>query len=235
MLLLVTLVAFALLGWNIRDQFVISALRAENRTHALTGRSDDEDVLAMLEAHAATSELAARLLAAGRAESSRSLPEPESPRCEDDAWCGEQWESVWEQYRLETTDNGRVTALRRYLDAKVEFTEQQKTALLERIEGEEERDEARRALYPPEKRRRRRRPAPFRWSKQPLTMICTMTCECGRPARLVSGPILEVQCVCQQKTLRTHIQMTKQMIYVNPNGEAWRYAGSSEWCKAAID
>lgn len=130
MLLLITLIAFVLLGWNIRDHVVISALRAEIRAHALTGRSDDEDVLAMLEAHAATSELAARLLAAGRGGSDRTLPEAESPHCEDDARRDEQWESVWQQYGLETTDDGRAMAVKRYLDAKIEFTEQQKTALL---------------------------------------------------------------------------------------------------------
>lgn len=218
-----------------RERITVARLRAATRTHALAGRSDDEDMLAMLEAHATTSELASRLLVAARIAPDKLLPKS-TPISDVESAHATQWEFVWRQYDFETTDVGRAVAVEQYLEAGIEFTDQQKTLLLEQVEDEERRNEVRRALYPPQKKKKL---TPFRWSKQANTMLCTMTCRCGKPAKWVTGPELAVQCdqekPCQGRVVRTRIVMTKKMIFVNPNGDAWRYVGNGEFCKAAID
>lgn len=230
---LVTIViALALAGLDIKNYFVIQQLRGELAAHTgtkLLARTDDDDVVALLEAQAQTSALASRLLEVARSEPCKLLPTPAFQHNPDvDTPHEERWRLLWQQYEVETTDSARALFIRRVV-GNARFTEYEKTQLLEQITDVGLRDDARSVLYP----KRNEATIPFRWSKQPLTMICTMTCECGEPARACDGVGLVLQCVKGHRT-STSVQPTAEMIFIDPDGSAWRCI-DNKWFKAAID
>lgn len=219
----VVILVALLVGTMIRHRVVVAQLRAEARVATLVARDDDDDVLAMLEAQASTSALAARLLAQARGESPAGLLTAGAcPAAAGLAEREEQWALIWRQYEIEKTDAGCVQAVNRYLEAGIEFSDYEKTQLLSQVSDENLRDEVRRALYPAKKKRKGRRG--HRWSARPFTMLCTMTCACGRPAAVLRGPELELTCRCQKRPVRTGVKLSAEMIFVNPDGKGWRCA-----------
>lgn len=227
---LAVLVLF-LVGLNLRTAILLRRSRMENEVRSLDGKNDDEDVLALLEAHAATSALAARLLPAARDESSKvplltSGEKQERPR---------QWEFIWEQFGLEITDEARLQAITCYAQTGIDFSDYEKTQFLIAITDSNCRDSVRQLLYPPKRESVGGDSSSFRWSKQNFTMLCTMSCRCGKRAHILSGPQLHLQCGCRKTTITTGITLTKRMLYINPDGVAWRCTEDGELIKAEID